>query len=323
MAAAPAPCASTPLPSPHPFRPSMKSTFLSLPFLAWVLVGLATTPAQAANPAPVTLASLLEEMTDPFAVTRLPHPSYRSLQASSYNRESVRRDQPGWFADSDGVGFLRRETRGGRTEWVVLEHEGPGCLTKIWTPFFHYDLANHTGPHLRIYLDGSEEPVFDEPFIPLLTGKGSVPSGPFAAFTARAGNLGLPIAFSRSCRVAFSAAPFYHIINYRAYPPGTPVESFRREHLVGRRGREDLRRRGAGRRLPHPLRNRHRRLLRMGRRRSPRSPRRILAPLPRQRAGGRPGRSHRGIQHLHPHPGPGCHPVPTAPAHGHGVLLRN
>jgi hypothetical protein len=30
-------------------------------------------------------------------------PDYQSLQASGYDRESVRRDQPGWFADGDGI----------------------------------------------------------------------------------------------------------------------------------------------------------------------------------------------------------------------------
>lgn len=79
----------------------------------------------------VTLESLLMEMADPFAVTRLPEPPYRSQQSSSYNRESVRRGEPGWFADADGTGYLREEVRNGRTEWVILEHEGPGVITKM------------------------------------------------------------------------------------------------------------------------------------------------------------------------------------------------
>lgn len=175
----------------------------------------------------VTLASLLREMVDRDAVCRWPSPSYRSLEASSYNRASTKRDAPGWFADSDGEGFIREEDFAGRHEWVVMEHAGPGCITRLWTPFFYYDFGNHGGPNVRIYLDGSSEPCIDEPLISLVMGKGSI-HRPWAAETARAGDLYLPIPFGKSCRVALSAKPFYHIINYRAYEEGTKVETFSR-----------------------------------------------------------------------------------------------
>lgn len=192
--------------------------------VAFVL-NLATPAAE-----PVSLSSLLDEMTDPRAVSRLPDPPYASLQASSYNRASVHRDQPGWFADQDGLGFIRTEEREGRTEWVILEHEGPGCLTKMWTPFFYFGFNERTGPAVRIYVDGQSDPVLDESFILLLTGKGSV-KPPFAAETARAGNLYLPIPFAKRCKVTLTQKPFYHLINYRAYPAGTPVQTFRRQDL--------------------------------------------------------------------------------------------
>ncbi|MCK6475586.1 MAG: hypothetical protein L6Q35_02005, partial [Phycisphaerales bacterium] len=179
----------------------------------------------------VTLESLLEEMADGDALARLPSPWYDSLQASSYNRESTHRDAPGWFADSDGTGFIRQEKRpDGTDEWVLMEHEGPGCITRIWTPFFYYDFADRTGPNIRIYLDGSAQPVIDEPFIPLVTAKRSI-GEPFARFTARAGDLYLPIPFARSCRVVTSAKPFYYIINYRAYETGTAVETYSKEAI--------------------------------------------------------------------------------------------
>lgn len=61
----------------------------------------------------VSFGSLLNEMTDLDRLAQLPDPPYACLQASSYNRESVKRDQPGWFADGDGTGFIRKE---GETE---------------------------------------------------------------------------------------------------------------------------------------------------------------------------------------------------------------
>lgn len=173
----------------------------------------------------ITLDSLLEEMVDRESLVRFPDPQYQSLQASSYNRESVHRDKPSWFADSDGLGFIRTETVDGKTEWVIMEHDGPGCITRIWTPFFYYDFNNRTGPNVRIYLDGAETPVVDESLIKLVTGQSFV-KPPFAAFTARAGDLYLPIPFAAGCKVTMTDKPFYHIINYRAYPPGTAVETF-------------------------------------------------------------------------------------------------
>lgn len=108
-----------------------------------------------------------------------------------------------------------------------MEHEGPGCITKMWTPFFYYGFNDRVGPNVCIYLDGAETPVFDESLIKLLTAQGSI-QPPFATYTARAGDLYLPIPFARSCKVTMVKKPFYNIINYRAYPPGTAVETFSR-----------------------------------------------------------------------------------------------
>ncbi|MHC4518925.1 MAG: glycoside hydrolase family 172 protein, partial [Planctomycetota bacterium] len=191
--------------------------------LALAIAGQAVDQTTAGQP--ITLGSLLEEMVDRDRVARFPDPVYQSLQASSYNRQSVYRDQPGWFADSDGLDFIRTEDVGGQTEWVTMEHDGPGCITRMWTPFFYYELREHVGPNVRIYLDGAKEPVIDESLIELLTAKRFV-KPPFAAFTARAGDLYLPVPFARSCKITMTGKPFYNIINYRAYPEGTQVETF-------------------------------------------------------------------------------------------------
>lgn len=194
-------------------------------------LSLALLPSIVASQAAViTLPHLLKEMTDPAAVTRFPDPEYECRQASSYNRMSTHRDQPdqttsGWFADSDGVGFLRKEQINGRTEYVLLDHEGPGCLTKLWTPFFYYDFNNRTGPNVRIYLDGSDQAVLDESLIRLVRGEGSL-KPPLAHPTARAGDCYVPMPFARRCLITTTEKPFYYLINYRTYPPGTSVETF-------------------------------------------------------------------------------------------------
>ncbi|HRP58280.1 glycoside hydrolase family 172 protein [Agriterribacter sp.] len=180
----------------------------------------------------ITLTSLLNEMSDRDTLARYPLPVYASLQVSSYNRESVVKDGPGWFADSDGIGFMRTEKKSGKTEWVVMEHDGPGAITKMWAPYFYYGgLDDLEGPVINIYLDGEDTPAISENYFRLITGRGSVPP-PFAAITARAGNSYLPIPFAKSCKVTFSSKPFYHIINYRAYPQGTAVKTFSKAQLM-------------------------------------------------------------------------------------------
>ncbi len=195
---------------------------------------------------PVTLSSLLAEMGDRTALARLPQ--YELTQASTYNRASVRRGEDGWFADGDGTGFIRTEDVAApdgsvHTEWVIMDQAGPGAIVKMWAPYFYYDLGNRTGPTIRIYLDHDPRPALEANWIELLTNHdwraqtdmyGSVPAdmnsfhipAPLSSFTARAGNCYLPIPFARACKVTFDQPPFYTIINARAYPQGTAVESF-------------------------------------------------------------------------------------------------
>jgi hypothetical protein len=171
-------------------------------------------------------------MTDRSVLTRWPDHEYKSLQASSYNRASKTADDPaGWFMNRDCCADLGKETRQGRTEAVLMKHEGPGVLTRIWTPFFYYDFNNRIGADLLIYLDGDTIPTLRTNFIKLVTGKGEVPS-PFAQYTCRAGDLYLPIPFAKSCKVTIADSAFYYIINYRAYVSGVDVETFRPEFLT-------------------------------------------------------------------------------------------
>jgi len=118
----------------------------------------------------ITMTGLLKEMDDRARLARFPLPAYAALQASSYNRESAARDAPGWFADGDGTGFIRTETIAGKQEWVVMEQQGPGALTRLWAPyFFTGGLDDLEGPEIRIYLDGSNIPVIHENFFKLIT----------------------------------------------------------------------------------------------------------------------------------------------------------
>tara|TARA_R110002049_G_scaffold17731_2_gene68490 strand:+ start:4421 stop:6562 length:2142 start_codon:yes stop_codon:yes gene_type:complete len=176
----------------------------------------------------ISITTLLEEMIDREAITRFPDNGYQSKQASSYNRESVSPDRPGWFADSDGVSAVRVEENNGKKEWVLMEDEGPGVITKIWAVCFYYGLDNTTGANINIYLDGNPKPVISTNFFKLVKGEGFV-KPPFADYSTRAGNLYFPIPYAKSCKITMDQKAFYNIINYRKYPKGTKVKTFSME----------------------------------------------------------------------------------------------
>lgn len=178
----------------------------------------------------INLTSLLNEMTDREQITRFPESGYQCLQASSYNRESVSPDKPGWFADSDGIGFIRIEENKGQKEWVIMEDEGPGVITKIWAVCFYYGLKDTTGANIKFYLDGNPEPVIHTNFFKLVKGQDFV-KAPFADESTRAGNLYFPIPYAKSCKITMDNKSFYNIINYRKYPEGTAVKTFTMEEF--------------------------------------------------------------------------------------------
>jgi len=173
----------------------------------------------------INLSTLLNEIIDRERIASFPAPQYHCKQASSYNRESVSPDLPGWFADSDGIGFIRVEEHNGRREWVLMEDEGPGCIAKIWAVCFYYGLNNTTGATIHIYLDGAREPTISANFFELVQGQAFV-KPPFADSSARAGNLYFPIPYARGCKITMDSKAFYNIINYRSYAPGTDVKTF-------------------------------------------------------------------------------------------------
>ena len=175
--------------------------------------------------AEIGLTDLLNEMIDRDRITYFPKNNYKSLQASSYNRESVSPDKPGWFADSDGVSFIRVEENNGKKEWVIMEDNGPGVITKIWAVCFYYGLNNTTGANINFYLDGATEPTISTNFFKLVKGEDFV-KAPLADYSTRAGNLYLPIPYAKSCKITIDKKAFYNIINYRKYDAGTKVKTF-------------------------------------------------------------------------------------------------
>jgi D-arabinan exo alpha-(1,3)/(1,5)-arabinofuranosidase (non-reducing end) len=136
--------------------------------------------------------------------------------ASSYDRRGGNHD---WSS------YIRMEGRAA----VMMESEGPGCVTRIWT-------ADPQKGIVRVTIDGEVaiECPFKELFsrLPLTTGIGGESPESYARASAEQLSMGYttycPIPFQRS--IKFTIEPeddyLYYQINAHLYPPGTELESF-------------------------------------------------------------------------------------------------
>ena len=196
---------------------------LSLGILPPILA-LAEAAPQSARP--VTLDSLLREMTDTASIARWPDPEFTCRQASSYDRKKVAPDKPGWFANHDYTEYIRTEETRGRKEQVMMDADGPGAVVRFW--------LTAGGPRdgvMRVYLDGDTNPVMTFSEFSLLAGDQKVGEPLLQAHPGERGsNLYLPVPYSRHCKVTWEEksrrGARYYQINYRTYAAGTEVKSF-------------------------------------------------------------------------------------------------
>lgn len=168
---------------------------------------------------PVTLDSLLDEMTDLSMLAEYPDPPFTCKQFSSYDRRSkTPEDHEGWFANGDRGKYIRVEERAGRKEFVMLDAEGPGCVVRIWS-------AN-AGGDLRIYLDGNDKPALEMNMQHAMDGRHEPFLAPLAGVHSRGWNLYFPFPYARHCKVTTTDGNIYYHVNYRTYPKSAKVESF-------------------------------------------------------------------------------------------------
>ncbi len=197
------------------------SAVLIFPLL--VLAGLVPA-AGAASPEKLTYVDLVKRLTDMEHLAVLPQSGEKCVQWSSWDRRS-RYDAAedryiDWDANGDGGGFIRKEG----DEFVFAEMDGPGVIWRIWS-------ALPKEGHVRIYLDGAEEPVVDLPFI----GYFNLENEPFTYpalvhEAARGQNCYVPIPFQESCKITAEKdwGAYYHF-TYTIYPKGTVLPTFTRD----------------------------------------------------------------------------------------------
>ncbi|HEY8733649.1 MAG TPA: DUF2961 domain-containing protein, partial [Puia sp.] len=193
----------------------------------------------------ISLRSLLNEMCDRGSLAKYPNPSYQLFQSGSWDREELNgKDSKGWFANKDYNNYIRRETNGKRTEFVILDARGPGTITRWWIPQIEL-LSNRI---VRIYLDDNPVPVVEENYQQFINGSSFV-KWPFAFISSDekdarfqyslpvghpkqvGSDFYLPIPFSKACKVTLDDSVFYYNIDYRMYKPGTKVITFSRQEF--------------------------------------------------------------------------------------------
>jgi len=172
----------------------------------------------------LTYIDLINRLTDLEQLATLPMPDEKCTQWSSYDRASKYDEKSGnyieWAANGDGDGAIRKE----EGTVVMAEMDGPGVIWRIWS-------AMADEGHVKIYLDGSDKPVVDLPFI----GYFNRENEPFTRSglvheTAKGQNCYVPIPYQKSCKIVAEQdwGRYYHF-TYTTYPKGTILPIFKQD----------------------------------------------------------------------------------------------
>lgn len=197
------------------------------------------------NNKPVSMESLLLDITNRQQISYFPEQEYKLKQFSSYDRKSVGPDQDGWFANADYTQFIREEENNGRHEFVLFDDEGAGAIVRWWMTFAGEGSYDGT---LRIYIDNAENPVIKDDVLKVISGQLlageplSSSVSPESDYYKRGHNLYLPIPYQSRCKVTYECESIrkvegrmrpsiYYNINYREYKDNIIVESFSLDQL--------------------------------------------------------------------------------------------
>lgn len=213
----------------------MNDTFFSLGYTRRALVVLAMMLSGAGHVgAQEHFGTLLQELVDRDRLAMHPDDRYSQHQASSYDRRPTALGAPHSYANFDTANFIRSEIVNGQLEYVMLEDDGPGALTRWWMTG-----ADNTNGQLRVYIDGQSSPVLSGTIEQLISGSESQ-FGDHLSYQTRPGifsghNLYAPIPYSQSIKVSYRGQvndlpgfnpPVYYNINYRQYDGAVTTQSY-------------------------------------------------------------------------------------------------
>ena len=171
-----------------------------------------------------TYPQLVQRMTDLQELAKLAPAGEKTALASSYDRASqydaTTDKYINWGANGDGGGIIRKEG----DDSVLMDVQGPGCIWRTWS-------ATAGKGHVKIYLDGSQTPTVDLPFLGYFDGKTAPFNRPNVTYipspAAHGFNNFTPMSFQKSCKiVAEKDWGAYYQFTYTQFPAGTIVPTF-------------------------------------------------------------------------------------------------
>jgi len=172
----------------------------------------------------LTYVDLVKRITDLQHLSVLPADGEKCGQWSSYDRASKYDVASGkyihWDANGDGDGYIRDEG----DQQVLAEMQGPGVIWRIWS-------ADPRQGHVRIYLDGAEQPAVDLPFMGYFDHKNAPFTRPQLVHeVSRGWNCFVPIPYQKSCKITADKnwGRYFHF-TYGTFPPDTVIPTFKRE----------------------------------------------------------------------------------------------
>ena len=202
----------------------MKSRFRILALFA--VAAAAVFCGYAAAQETLTYPDLVKRLVDLEHLAVLPAEGETCRQWSSWDRASIYDEAAGkyvrWDANGDGGGIIRKEG----SQVVMAEMAGPGCIWRIWS-------ARGEKGHVKIFLDGADQPAVDLPFAEYFTGKSAPFTYPTLSYDlnkhgSSGQNLYFPIPYQKSCKIVADAGwGLYYHFTYTTFPPGTDVPTFR------------------------------------------------------------------------------------------------
>lgn len=172
----------------------------------------------------VSYADLVNRMTDLKSLAVLPEEGEKSAMWSSYDRNSKIDPATGKFIDWDANidGFEPQYIRKEGDNEVLAEMDGPGAVVRIWS-------ASPRRGKVKIYIDGSKEPIINESFIDYF--KPSIPAFEYPGLVyetnAKGFNNYVPIPYQTSCKIVAEPGwgQYYHF-NYITFPGDVQLEAF-------------------------------------------------------------------------------------------------
>jgi len=200
----------------------MKRSFAEL-LAAWaVFVGILTSHLMAVETPPAAgETSAIEGLYRLDLLPQLLPPGVTYKMFSSYDRKG---------GNDDGFRGTYSKLRVENGDAVVAEMTGAGCIERIHLPHSIYHqpgLLGRKGEHIRIYLDGKEEPALDVPLEDIFKGKVDGFPKPLVGEGSGGHYCYVPIPYRNGCKVVFQGTDVkFYAVAYRTYPSADGIVTF-------------------------------------------------------------------------------------------------